>query len=146
MWRLLIFNLLFYDISLKVSFQKQESGKLKFRALNSTDLEVSWSHVVPNDLTEVKEVILYQVKPTGYTKIGSASPVTGNTTIVVKHNTCLKLKNVFLQTKLIDGTKKDLHSSKESSYTPPSFLEVTFSNKIYTIISFYLGYQFRTLL
>ena len=107
MWRLLIFNLLFYDISLKVSFQKQESGKLKFRALNSTDLEVSWSHVVPNDLTEVKEVILYQVKPTGYTKIGSASPVTENTTIVVNHITCLgrKIFSFFKSSQKMEQTR-----------------------------------------
>ena len=102
----------------------EESGTLKFKALNTTYLEVKWSQLISSDMMDVKEAILYQAKPEGYSRIGSAHEIQAeNTSILVKHNPCLRLNNVFLQ---ITTKDSDIYSSRESSYSPPNYLEVIF--------------------
>ena len=114
-------------VTAAISVRKGESGKLIFSAVNSTYLKVEWDHLVEGDLEDVKKAILYKVSPDGYKNLGSVTfPFGQNTSIFVKHNACLGLRQIFARIIPKDKSNKDYFDSQETSYSPPLFLQVRF--------------------
>jgi hypothetical protein len=120
--------------SIKFEARTGRDSLLACEALNSTHLEVHWTHSFDLDLDMVQSAVLYSAENIIATQIGQAEPPFYNTSSIITNcqmDLCLAHK-LFVSVNPKEGYQRT-HILRETTWYPPNFLKVilnTYLNKL----------------
>ena len=125
MSKLLLLHLFFSNVAGIGSIIYREFGELNFQVVNATCLMVRWSQP---DSSNMDNIMLYQAGKERQAKIDFRPYEYDNTTLLINHDVCINLENVFVQSALQDD---QIYFSKKATYSPSDYLQVCFK-RIFT--------------